>query len=372
MASSAALLAKVPEAWVPLVRPTLQRAHEFEEREPLVAYYLRTHVGFLCMRHRKKEDKAGTAFLMTLLDALEADKGRLAAQLQGVEGRTVLTKFALMLFARADDAERTGTASMATVRTFYTAAVLFEATAQFTSDGAMDSIATQKSRYAKYIAARMKKALDAQEPYVSPNKLEAVEDGGASGGQDIAFNTVPASCFGRPTVQSSTSSDRPAAPTQTHPAAPAYVPPPSMPKLDSPPPPAYTYDAPDVRPSTYTPPQPASTKLTYAQTPTPPQQQQQQRLSTSHHGPATPSSAFTAAPAASTPQPRNVPALPPSSTSTSSSNGGGSSVFKPSVDQMIDAQKNASQAVSALQFYDYETAKRQLAAALRILNGVGQ
>lgn len=365
MASSAVLLEKVPEPWAPMVRPFLQRAHEFEDKEPLVAYYLRTHVAFMCMRHRKKEDKPGTAFLMTLLDALEADKKKLGDQLQGVDGRTVLTKFALMLFARADDAERTGNASMPIVRIFYTAAVLFEATAQFTDDGNMDAIAAQKSKYAKYIATRMKKALDSNEAYVSPNKLEAVEDGsgGAGGGPKsgdagapppVNFTTAPASCFTRPTTNSnggsqpSSGNNRPAPLPPTQPAAvpppsaynnsaPAYVPPPSMPKLDSPPPPAYTYDA-DAQGSKPAP----SMKSIYGQS-----QMQQQRLSTSH----TPSAPV---PAAVAPPPAPMPTP--------------SSGFRPSVDEMIDAQKFASQAVSALQFYDYENARKQLAAALRVLN----
>ncbi|TPP51827.1 Vta1 like family protein [Leishmania donovani] len=361
--SSASLLEKVPQPWAALVRPFLQRSHEFEDKEPLVAYYLRTHVAFLCMRQRSKEDKEGTAFLMTLLDALEASKARLGTQLQGVDGRTVLTKFALMLFARADDAERTGNASMAIVRLFYTASVLFEATAQFTDDGAMDSVAAQKSKYAKYIATRMKKALDKNEPYVSPNKLEAADDDAAGGvgsvngaAQTNTFTTAPASCFMQPASQPTSVSNRAPAPSTAHEnlPAPPYTPPPATQKLDTPPPP-YTQDA-DTQGRSKTPVQPSLMNNMYA----PPQpqhpSQQQQRLSTSSA----------------------VPSLPPQSSSAqqryaaspSASGGVGATGFKPSVDQMIDAQKLASQAVSALQFYDYENAKQQLVASLRVLNGV--
>ncbi|CAG9568254.1 conserved hypothetical protein [Leishmania major strain Friedlin] len=364
MMSSASLLEKVPQPWAALVRPFLQRSHEFEDKEPLVAYYLRTHVAFLCMRQRSKEDKDGTAFLMTLLDALEASKARLGAQLQGIDGRTVLTKFALMLFARADDAERTGNASMAIVRLFYTASVLFEATAQFTDDGAMDAVAAQKSKYAKYIATRMKKALDKNEPYVSPNKLETADDDAAGGvggvngaGPATTFTTAPASCFMRPTSQPTSVSNRAPAPTTAHENLPAlpYAPPPVTQKLDTPPPPPHTPDA-DTQGRSKTPVHPSPMKNTYA----PPQpqhtSQQQQWLSTSSA----------------------VPSLPPTPSSAqqryaapSSAGGGvGATGFKPSVDQMIDAQKLASQAVSALQFYDYENAKQQLVASLRVLNGV--
>lgn len=361
MASSATLLEKVPKPWAALVRPFLQRSHEFEDKAPLVAYYLRTHVAFLCMRQRSKEDKEGTAFLMTLLDELEASKAHLGAQLQGVDGRTVLTKFALMLFARADDAERTGNASMAIVRLFYTASILFEATAQFTDDGAMDSIAAQKSKYAKYIATRMKKALGKNEAYVSPNKLEAADEDAADGvgdangaGQATTFTTAPASCFMRPTSQPTSDSNRAPAPSTAHEnlPTPPYTPPPATQKLDTPPPP-YTQG------KSKTPVQPSPMKNKYAppQPQHPSQQkQQQQRLSTSSAVPSLP------------PQPSSAQqryAAPPSA-----SGGGAATGFKPSIDQMIDAQKLASQAVSALQFYDYENAKQQLVASLRVLNGV--
>ncbi|KAG5487081.1 hypothetical protein LSCM1_07751 [Leishmania martiniquensis] len=362
MLSPSSLLERTPPAWASMARPFLLRAQEFDSKEPLVAYFLCTHVAFLCVRQRKREDKAGTNFLVELLGALEARKTRLAAQLQGVDGRTVLTKCALMLFARADDAERTGHASMAIVRLFYTASVLFEATAQFTDDGAMDSIAAQKSKYAKYMATLMKKALDTKVPYVSPNKLESVDDDAGCGGRDAdgagqaaTFTTAPANCFARPTPQPTSDSYRVPAPSATQGSTgPPYMPPP-----------AYTCDD--------------ETQLTgKASVQPPPMQsmhapstsQQPPQLSTAQSSPAVPSTVPTSSTLPSTPrkpfpaQPRQQNVAPPSG------GGAGATGFKPSVDQMIDAQKFASQAVSALQFYDYENAKQQLVGALRMLNGV--
>ncbi|XP_050340247.1 uncharacterized protein LOC126766534 [Bactrocera neohumeralis] len=110
---------------------------------------------------------------MSLLDALEEDKKALGDQLEAVSGRTVLTKVALMVFAKADDEERSGHVSMSIVRLFFTAAILFEATEQFTSDNKMDSVAAEKCRYARYTAAKMKKALDRHQPYTSANPIEA-------------------------------------------------------------------------------------------------------------------------------------------------------------------------------------------------------
>ncbi|KAL7703276.1 Vta1 like/Vta1 C-terminal domain containing protein [Lotmaria passim] len=379
MSSSANLLEKVPEQWLPMVRPFLQRAREFEERQPLVSYFLRTHVAFLCMKNRNKQDKAGTAFLMTLLEALEADKAKLGAQLDGVDGRTTLTRCALMLFARADDAERTGNASMTIVRIFYTAAVLFEATEQFTEDGAMDSIAAQKCKYAKYIAARMKKALDANEPYVSPNKIEQVEGGpeAANIGSNSNFTTVPATCFS----QTQASAIKPQQDAGWGP-----LPPPASftgnrssgttSRQQDVPPPSYTYDfgatSNNSTPAPSAPPPPPPSNKSSVVAP--------QRLSSNNNTntptlPAVVSPAAAAAAAAQQWQ-QNAgnasggPIASPYANANVSKAGGGN--FKPSIDQMIDAQKFASRAVSALQFYDYENAKQQLISAMQILNGVHQ
>ncbi|KPI88043.1 hypothetical protein ABL78_2869 [Leptomonas seymouri] len=374
MSSSTALLDKVPEYWAAMVRPFLQRSREFSDKEPLVAYFLRTHVAFLCMKQRKKE-KTGTAFLMALLEALEADKAKLGAKLEGVDGRTTLTRFALMLFARADDAERTGGASMTIVRTFYAAAVLFEATGQFTENGEMDSIASEKCSYAKYIAARMKKALDAKETYVSPNTLEQVEgepDSTATGPNND-FTTVPASCFSQLGTNPPLAAKHDGGEMMPSPSpqpAPTYNSSTPSTRQDLPPPP-YTYNlgspGGNTTPGTPQPatPQHPSTKSSALPPPRP----------TPASSTSTPS-----LPAVVTPAMQRQSAQVHSSSSNDNSTAAGLSMnvggagggFKPSVDQMIDAQKLASRAVSALQFYDYENAKKQLVAAMHVLNGVHQ
>ncbi|KPA80855.1 hypothetical protein ABB37_04277 [Leptomonas pyrrhocoris] len=379
MSSFVALQEKLPEHWAAMARPYLLRSAEFEDKEPLVAYFLRTHVAFLCMKLRKKDDKAGTAFLMALLETLEADKAKLGARLDGVDGRTTLTRCALMLFARADDAERTGNASMALVRLFYTSALLLEATAQFTPDGNMDAVAAQKCKYAKYIAARMKKALDAKEPYVSPNKIEEVEGGpeAANIGSSGNFTTVPASCFSRP--GSNTTAATPPKTTGDGKERMPVLPPPPSPQpmpADSTnvPPPAYTYDSnafSSHNTSSLPPPTTLQAPLNRnSAVPAP-------RITPGSNTGGTPSLPAVVGPAA---QRQSAGTLHDSNNSKSSNvaspypslSGGGGGGFKPSVDQMIDAQKFASRAVSALQFYDYENAKKQLIAAMQILNGVNQ
>lgn len=159
------LTAKVPAAWVPHVRPFLQRADEFQQKDPVVAYFLRTHAAHVGVKRRTREDKEGTKFLNALLEQLSQEKSILGERLTGVDGRTILTKMALALFKRADDEEQAGQCNLSLVRLFFTSAVLFEATGQFTKDGSMDPIAAERCRYAKYTASRMKKSIDSGEGY---------------------------------------------------------------------------------------------------------------------------------------------------------------------------------------------------------------
>lgn len=334
--STSEILAKVPEPWTGLARPFLQRAAEFDDKDPLVSYFLHTHVAFLCMKHRSKEDKAGTAFLMFLLERLEKEKVDLGDKLSDVDGRTILTRVALMLFARGDDAERTGQASMAVVRIFYTAAVLLEATSQFTPDGQMDAVAAQKCKYAKYIATRMKKALDSGVVYQSPNQLE---EGGIVNGSE---GDLPHDFMATPPASGGRAVATPPAPSAAVVSGPA-------PAYSPPPPPITSYGI-------KSPSSPAAPTSTYRQeTALPPPQPPVEPPAYAY-----PPNGNSSQTATSTGLPSIAPANPPSQRG---SRGG------PSVDVMIDAQKYARQAVSALQFYDYENAKKQLAAALKLLNG---
>ncbi|CAD2222448.1 Vta1 like/Vta1 C-terminal domain containing protein, putative [Angomonas deanei] len=345
------LIDTIPEHWKAMCRPYLQRAAEFQPKEPLISYYLKTYVAFLCLNKRTKEDKEGTTYLVSLLDSLEAEKKRdanLKQRLEENDGRTVLTKFALMLFAKADDGERTGQSSMALVRLFFAAACLFEATAQFTEDKKMDSIAAEKCKYAKYIATKMKKCLDNGVPYQSANKIEE-PFADLPPEENENNNNNDENNFGG-NLHNANSGVFGSAPPS------AYM---TKPK----PPPAFennnnqnnnnnnNYDAPpnysslnnnhqnqnqnnNVAPPSYQPP-----PINYTPQQPPPQQQQ----------------------------------APPPRVNNNNNNVNYSAAAAPSgkkvsVDNMIDAQKFVRQAVSALQFYDADTARKNLMEALQKLN----
>jgi vacuolar protein sorting-associated protein VTA1 len=349
-----------PEPWVKKLKPFLTRAEEFKAKQPVVSYHLKTFVAAEAMKLRNKDDpkplaQAGTKFLMALMDQCEKEKAALANELRESDGRTVLTKTGLMLFSKADDLERTGNANEAIVKLFYASTQLLEATAQFTPDGKLDPIASEKVKYAKFIAFKMKKALDAGQPYVSPNELESAEgigqmDGGAEGvappppPQATSVPAPSAYSYGAPPPPPPPASSAPppmtrqptntsnygvydsyyqtpgAQPAQSHPQAPAY---------QQPPPPQAQPNFPPIPPTTAQPPAP------------PPQPQQQQ-----YRAPAPAPAPVSQPPAAAHP----------------------GSGREPSMDAMINSQKYAKQAVAALQFFDYNNARQQLLMALQALD----
>lgn len=288
----------VPPQWAALVRPYLARAAEFQDKQPVIAYYLKTHAAFVCMKNRSSANagKEGTQFLMKLLQELESEKQKLGAELDKSDGRTVLTRMALMLFTRGDDMERAGEVNATVVKLFYTSSVLFEATSQYL-DGVMDPLAQEKCKYAKYVATKMKRCLDTGAKYTSHNPLESCED---DGGAEAAQVSNPGSS-----------------------AAVAQL------NMNAPPP-------------------------QHQQTWAPPQQPQ----------PA-PLPPYTSPPVAP-PPPAVAPSVSYQSTVPSTFV---KAAAGPSMDAMIDAQKFCKQAVSALQFYDHENAKKQLQHALALLNG---
>ena len=340
----AALAQQCPGHWAKKLKPFLLRSIEFESRQPVVAYNLKTYVAHEAMKMRKKDDKEGTAFLMTLLEHLEKEKTRLAEDIKNNDGRTALTRTALMLFSKADDLERTGAANEAIVKMFFASIQLFEATAQFTPDGNLDPIAAEKAKYAKYIAFKMKKALDSGVPYQSQNELELPDD-------------APIAPPSPTPSQQQQPQQPPTPPQQQH----YYQPPPQQQPPSSqnsfggqsnnnggPPP----YGFPQIPQSNdsygsaeasyFQPPPPQQQQ--YQPPPSPPQQQQYQ--------PPTP------------PQQQHYTPPPPQQQMSTRGSGG-----EPSMDDMIKAQKLAKQAVAALQFFDHANARSQLVAALNALDG---
>ena len=345
MADVAALAAKVPAAWQRALLPFIQRSAEFEQvKQPIVGFYLLQYVAHNGMKlHKSSPNKAETTpFIMALLDVLEAKIALYAAQIAEIDGRTEVSRAALALFSRADDDERRGVVSEAIVKLFYSSSLLFEATKQFMDDDQMDPFAAEKHKYAQVVAARMKKALASGTPYESPSgakeRVEGVAD--VDGGMASPAGGMP----------------QPPPPPPSEPPAPvnnySYTPPAAVPPVPSPSASGsngYAYTPPAPAPAAA--PSPAAGGYNYtppAPAPAPVPQQ--------HQMPPPPAPK----PAAAPQMPSYVPpSAPPGS-------------YNPTPNDMIDAQKYAKLAVSALQFYDHQNARKQLLLALQYLDGQAQ
>lgn len=159
------LMKSLPLGWKDLKR-FLHRAAELQKKDPVVAFFLCSHVLHLAIQRRRKdkdnsssERKEEDIYLNLLVTSIETEKKRLGEQLEGIDGRTVLTKVGLELFNRADERQRAGECDATLILQFFTAATLLEATSQFTKDHKMDAVAAERCRYAQYMGFSLDKKL---------------------------------------------------------------------------------------------------------------------------------------------------------------------------------------------------------------------
>lgn len=157
--------------------PYLKRAEELDKdsrpESQVVAYYCRQYAMELGISLQDQiEDKAaGQQFLLSLIERLEKDKPPITKE----EGEQTVFAFALDVFARADNEDRTTGSGKNTARTFYAASVFFDALKQF-GDRGLD--ADEKCRYAKWKAADIINALkEGRQPAKGgPGEEEADDD----------------------------------------------------------------------------------------------------------------------------------------------------------------------------------------------------
>ena len=162
--STADLTKSCPKSLARYCLPYLQRADELDNaQQQTPAYFLRTYAAQLVLQHRNATDNEQKGFLLSILGALETFKAE-NPDIGQVDGRTVITRLALTLFSRADEQERAGQCTPQICKMFFTASILFESTKQF-NENQMDAVANEKHKYARFIAARMTKALKEGTPY---------------------------------------------------------------------------------------------------------------------------------------------------------------------------------------------------------------
>ncbi|OJD29454.1 uncharacterized protein BKCO1_8000012 [Diplodia corticola] len=370
-----------------------QRAVQLEKFKPVVSYWCEYFiVNQIIAKGLHTADEECMQYTTTLMDKLEQTKAQHAdndAILDDVAAKVYIEQFALETFQRADNAVRANKASAQTADTFRAAATFLDLMGVW---GPLDPELAAKSKFAKYHALRIAKALKAgedpnlsnpiQEPSPAPEESAPMLDPNDPEVQRI--NGTASSSALQPTVETAPPSFAPspsqepnAPPLQPpfagdnvspleaedpdqdqdparqnsvgggyFPAVPTFtseVPAPSLPTapeqaMDDAPAPAAPDDGQYGNPKDfYQPPQPSAPT---AFAPPPPQQQQQQQQQP-------------VAPIAQT----NIP--PPTAW--------GADSYRTDDDAVMQAQKHAKWAISALNFEDVPTAVKELRIALETL-----
>eukprot|EP00762_Andalucia_godoyi_P005961 ANDGO_00020.mRNA.1 Protein HOMOLOG OF MAMMALIAN LYST-INTERACTING PROTEIN 5 len=292
----------------------LSRAEEVENRDPRMAYFCRQYAAQLGveLHQSNRGNKEVAAFLGRLLEKLETEKETLAsAGILPDDGLAYVKGFSMKIFMAADDADRAGTRTMGTAKSFFASSTFFEVCGLF---GTVESAVKEKIRYSKWRAAEIAKGLKSGTPIADPPVAgdDMEEDKSSTVASSASFVPVPSAPPPPYTTSSGPS-------TNTLPAGGLY-------NLYNAPPPSY-----------------ASVPV-YSQNPPTPFAPQP--------APRQPVSAPTAAPVSRTLA--NVPPVVPSKAAAP-------------VAVIAKAQKNCKEAISALQFDDVATAVRILKDALQSL-----
>ncbi|KAJ9648525.1 hypothetical protein H2199_001380 [Coniosporium tulheliwenetii] len=341
-------------------------------------YYIVNQILSKGLHTADDESMAYTTALMDKLEQIKAQHPRNDAILDDMAAKAYVEQFALKTFDRADKAVRANKASAQTADTSRAAATFLDLLGTW---GPLDPEISAKSKFAKYHALRIAKAIKAGEdpnlsnpvqepppqeaaaPTLDPNDPEVQRINGASSTQPALDDAAPP-----PSLPSPPLPDAPA--TLPHPHQPPNGPPsqagdvsPLAPTPDSrkgsvAPPALPTAPADDVSmgedPPQFIDSDPSSFYNQQNQQHPPPPAQPQPQAPQIH-----------SATAAAWPQPRQQPPAPEPVMSNNSISTAGA--YRTDDEAIASAAKHAKWAVSALNFEDVDTAVKELRIALRSL-----
>lgn len=174
----------LPDVPAPLksIEQYLKIAASHHERDPVVSYWCRLYALQTGLKLSTKTPEE-RAFLMKLMDLLETTKKELReneAITNEIVAQAHLENWALKLFLYADKRDRAGDFSKATVKSFFSAGLLYDVLTVF---GELTEETTQKGKYAKWKATYIHNCLKNGETPV-PGPLDDNMEGFDSAGAD--------------------------------------------------------------------------------------------------------------------------------------------------------------------------------------------
>ncbi|KAK7540786.1 Vta1 like-domain-containing protein [Phyllosticta citribraziliensis] len=384
------------------------RASQLEKIKPVIAYWCEYHVvNQIIGKGLHTNDEECMTYTTALMDKLERIKEQNPdndAIMDEVAAKAYLEQFALETFQRADNTVRANKVTAQTADTFRAAATFLDLMAIW---GPLEPEIAAKSKYAKYHALRIAKALKAGEdpnlsnPVRSPSPtLEEAPP--ALDPNDPEVQNINNGQSLQPTVEDAPPSFAPSpAPASDWPGPGEFAPPGPSNSGPFPPPPQHDVsplDSPSRKGSTtsvgggYFPTVPTFTSANAVPSlPTAPEQPMDTDtpMGSAPSAPPAPADPVASQPPASDPQDfyRSAPApvsttnhIPPAPSTapsaprdmpmggvTPSIESAGSGAYKNDDDSILNAQKHAKWAISALNFEDVPTAVKELQIALQSL-----
>ncbi|KAF2723222.1 DUF605-domain-containing protein [Polychaeton citri CBS 116435] len=236
------MAAKIPEKLKNAdVQRFATRAAQLHNFKPIISYWCEYYIlQQILNRGLHTADEECTTYATTLMDKLEQEKNESAtndAIVDDVAAKAYVENFALDTFERADKAQREDRVNRQTADTFQAAATFLDTLGIW---GSLDAEQSAKSKFAKFHALRIARALKAgEDPNATNPKVERLPVPGedeldaemkdleakVAGGQERR-----GSSYLPPTVESAPESKQPSRPESTAPGIPFD--PPQIPKTE--------------------------------------------------------------------------------------------------------------------------------------------
>ncbi|MBW0551994.1 hypothetical protein O181_091709 [Austropuccinia psidii MF-1] len=156
------------------VNPYLQRAKEMDKVDPVIAYWCAFHAAQTSLSIRPVDNQS-REFIMRLLDLLEHAKIKLSdhdAITNNLAASAYVENFALRIFDSADDENRSGLSTRSTAQRFLAAACFLEVLSALNNQP--ESEILQKIKYAKWKATSISKALRGDKEQFPNGELSAL------------------------------------------------------------------------------------------------------------------------------------------------------------------------------------------------------
>eukprot|EP01026_Neomeris_dumetosa_P049244 TRINITY_DN427_c2_g1_i8.p1 TRINITY_DN427_c2_g1~~TRINITY_DN427_c2_g1_i8.p1 ORF type:complete len:422 (-),score=52.85 TRINITY_DN427_c2_g1_i8:366-1631(-) len=169
-----------------LVVPYLQRAEEVQKVDAKIAYYCRYYAISQGLKIENR-DKVITNMMTAAMNELEKNKSSL--QLDEAQDKYYCEQFAInKVFKNAETADLEGRATEVTATTYYAAGIFIDVCRQFYEDGQFPEDLEQKQKYSLWRAAEIRKAKREGRPPVPPPQLQQQQQQDV---QDTSVDDIP-------------------------------------------------------------------------------------------------------------------------------------------------------------------------------------